>query len=102
VRELAPGGVGAEASWRMLARLTAWNLLPNGRHAHFFNLRAGKRLRPARYRAQVREDLAGLFGLLREGRISAAVAARFPLTDAAAALRFAEQRGKTGKVALIA
>jgi NADPH2:quinone reductase len=50
----------------------------------------------------VREDLAALFGLLREGRISAQVAARFPLTDAAAALRFAEQGGKTGKVALIA
>ena len=101
------GGDGIEASWRMLARggtlvsygsaatkddpgnarlpvlkllarLTAWNLLPNGRHAHFFNLWAGKRLRPARYRAQVREDLAGLFGLLREGRITAQVAARFP------------------------
>ena len=69
------GGDGIEASWRMLARggtlvsygsaatkddpgnarlpvlkllarLTAWNLLPNGRHAHFFNLWAGKRLRP--------------------------------------------------------
>jgi NADPH:quinone reductase-like Zn-dependent oxidoreductase len=125
------GGAGIEASWRMLARggtlvsygsaatkddpgnarlpvlklvarLTAWNLLPNGRHAHFFNLWAGRRLRPARYRAQVREDLAGLFALLREGRISAQVAARFPLTDAAAALRFAEQGGNTGKVALIA
>jgi NADPH:quinone reductase-like Zn-dependent oxidoreductase len=43
-----------------------------------------------------------LFGLLREGRISAQVAARFRRTDAAAALRFAEQGGKTGKVALIA
>src|SRR3954470_18652979 len=125
------GGPGIDASWRMLARggtlvsygsaatkddpgnarlpvlklvarLTAWNLLPNGRHAHFFNLWAGRRLRPARYRAQVREDLAGLFALLREGRISAQVAARFPLTDAAAALRFAEQGGNTGKVALIA
>ena len=87
---------------KLLARLTAWNLLPNGRHAHFFNLWAGKRLRPARHRAQVREDLAGLFGLLRQGRISAQIAARFPLTDAAAALRFAEQGGNTGKVALIA
>ena len=125
------GGDGIETSWRMLApggtlisygtaatkddpgnprlpvlkllgRLTLWNLLPNGRHAHFFNLWAGKRLRPARYRAQVREDLARLFELLRDGRLSAQIAARFPLTDAAAALRFAEQGGKTGKVALIA
>ena len=125
------GGDGIEASWRMLARggtlvsygtaatkdepgnprlpvlkllarLTLWNLLPNGRHAHFFNLWAGKRLRPARYRAQVREDLAQLFELLRDGRLSAQIAARFPLTDAAAALRFAEQGGNTGKVALVA
>src|SRR3954453_5240229 len=88
--------------FKLLARLTVWNVLPNGRSAHFFNLWAGRRLRPARYRAQVREDLAGLFALLREGRISAQVAARFPLTDAAAALRFAEQGGNTGKVALIA
>jgi NADPH:quinone reductase-like Zn-dependent oxidoreductase len=86
---------------KLLARLTTWNLLPNGRHAHFFNLWAGRRLRPDRHRAQVRKDLAGLFGLLREGRISAQIAARFPLTDAAAALRFAEQGGNTGKVALV-
>jgi NADPH:quinone reductase-like Zn-dependent oxidoreductase len=87
---------------KLLGRLTLWNLLPNGRRAHFFNLWAGKRLRPARYRAQVREDLARLFELLRDGRLSAQVAARFPLTDAATALRFAEQGGKTGKVALVA
>ena len=49
----------------------------------------------------MREDLAGLFALLRENRISAQVAARFPLTEAAAALRFAEQGGKTGKVTLV-
>ena len=43
-----------------------------------------------------------VIGLLRQRRLSAQVAARFPLTDAAAALRFAEQGGKTGKVALVA
>jgi NADPH2:quinone reductase len=125
------GGDGIAASWRMLARggtlvsygtaatkddpgnprlpvmkllgrLTLWNLAPNGRHASFFNLWAGRRLRPARFRAQVRHDLAGLFALLREGRLSAQVAGRFPLGDAAAALRFAEQGGKTGKVVIVA
>jgi NADPH:quinone reductase-like Zn-dependent oxidoreductase len=50
----------------------------------------------------VRENLTAPFGLLREGRITAQVAVRFPLTDAAAALRFADEGGKTGKVALIA
>ena len=42
---------------KLLARLTAWNLLPNGRRATFFNLWAGRRLRPARYRAELRQDL---------------------------------------------
>ena len=122
------GGDGIEASWRMLARggtlvsygsaatkddpgnarlpvlkllarLTAWNLLPNGRHAHFFNLWAGKRLRPARYRAQVREDLAGLFGLLREGRITAQVARPLPpdRRGRRAALRGAGRQHRQGR-----
>lgn len=124
------GGAGIEDSWRMLARggtlvsygtaatkddpgnprlpvlkllakLTVWNALPNGRHAHFFNLWAGKRLRPSRYRSQIRDDLAQLFALLRDGRLTAQVAARFPLADAAGALRFAEQGGHTGKTVLV-
>lgn len=87
---------------KLLARLTAWNLLPNGRRAGFFNLWAGKRRAPARFRAQVQEDLGTVFALLREGRLTAQVAGRFPLADAAAALRFAEQGGLTGKVVLLA
>jgi NADPH2:quinone reductase len=87
---------------KLLARLTAWNLLPNGRRAGFFNLWAGKRLRPRRYRRQLRAELAQLFALLRDGRLDAQVAGRFPLADAAAALRFAEQGGHTGKVVLVA
>jgi NADPH2:quinone reductase len=87
---------------KLLARLTLWNLAPNGRRANFFNLWAGKRRRPDRYRAQLREDLERLFALLLEGRLTAQVAGRFPLADAAAALRFAEQGGLTGKVVLLA
>jgi NADPH:quinone reductase-like Zn-dependent oxidoreductase len=125
------GGPGIRASWRMLARggtlvsygtaatkdqpgnpqvpvlkllarLTFWNVAPNGRHASFFNLWAGKRLRPQRFREQLREDLERLFALLLEGRLTAQIAGRFPLADAAAALRFAEQGGHTGKVVLLA
>lgn len=87
---------------KLLGRLTLWNALPNGRRAHFFNLWAGRRLRPERFRAQIRDDLAQLFTLLRDGDLSPQIAGRFPLTDAAAALRFAEQGGHTGKVALVA
>jgi NADPH:quinone reductase-like Zn-dependent oxidoreductase len=84
---------------KLLARLALWNALPNGRHAHFFNLWAGRR-RPARFQAALREDLAEVFGLVRDGHVRPQVAARFPLRDAASALRFAERGGITGKVIL--
>lgn len=86
----------------LLARLTCWNLLPNGRRAGFFNLWAGRRLRPARFRAELRADLAALFELLREGALTPRIAGRFPLDDAAGALRFAESGGNTGKVVIVA
>ena len=86
---------------KLLARLTAWNLVPNGRRATFFNLWAGRRLRPARYRAELRQDLTAVLRLLADGAIAAQVARTFPLTDAAAALRFAEAGGITGKVVLV-
>jgi NADPH:quinone reductase-like Zn-dependent oxidoreductase len=86
---------------KLLARLYAWNALPNGRHAHFFNLWAGRRLRPHRYRAQLARDLGYVLGLLAEGAIMPQIARQFPLTDAAGALRCAEAGGITGKVLLI-
>jgi NADPH2:quinone reductase len=124
------GGPGVLASWRMLARggtlvsygtastldeagnprlpvlkllprLYAWNALPNGRHARFFNLWAGQRLRPRQYRAEVTRDLSRVFDLLAQGAITPQIARQFPLTDAAAALRYAEAGGIIGKVLLI-
>jgi NADPH:quinone reductase-like Zn-dependent oxidoreductase len=86
---------------KLLGRLTAWNLLPNGRSATFFNLWAGRRLRPARFRAQLREDLDAVLQLLAQGAITAQVAREFPLTQAAEALRYAESGGITGKVVLV-
>jgi NADPH2:quinone reductase len=86
---------------KLLARLFAWNALPNGRHAHFFNLWAGRRLRPQHYRAQLARDLGRVLELLAEGAITPQIARQFPLTDAAGALRYAEAGGITGKVLLI-
>jgi NADPH:quinone reductase-like Zn-dependent oxidoreductase len=85
---------------KLLARLTAWNVAPNGRRATFFNLWAGKRLRPARFRTQLREDLGAVLALLASGALEPQVARRFALTDAAAALRYAESGGIAGKVIL--
>jgi NADPH:quinone reductase-like Zn-dependent oxidoreductase len=84
---------------KLLARLAAWNLLPNGRSATFFNLWAGRRNRD-RYRRQLREDLTTVFALLADGTLTAQVGAEFPLTEAAAALRRAEAGGLVGKVVL--
>jgi NADPH:quinone reductase-like Zn-dependent oxidoreductase len=42
-----------------------------------------------------------VLGLLASGALSAQVAARFPLIEAAAALRFGEAGGSSGKVVVI-
>ncbi|WP_327010222.1 medium chain dehydrogenase/reductase family protein [Dactylosporangium sp. NBC_01737] len=114
-RMLAPGGTlvgyGSAATrdhagdprvpvFKLVARLLWWNLLPNGRHATFFDLWKGKRNLP-RYRRQLHEDLTAVLDLLAAGKITARVAKEFPLRDAAAALRFAETAGVAGKVVLI-
>jgi NADPH2:quinone reductase len=124
------GGAGINASWRMLARggalvsygtastkdvagnpqvpvlkllakLTVWNLLPNGKSASFFNLWAGRRFRKDRFRAQLREDLGHVLELVRDGAVTPQIAARFGLEQAAEALRFAEAGGNTGKVLIL-
>jgi NADPH:quinone reductase-like Zn-dependent oxidoreductase len=86
---------------RLLARLAAWNLLPNGRRATFFNLWAGKARNPDRYRTELHSDLGEVFDLLAKGEITAQVAGVFPLSQAADALRYAESGGVTGKVVLV-
>jgi NADPH:quinone reductase-like Zn-dependent oxidoreductase len=85
---------------KLLGRLTIWKLLPNGRRTSFFNLWAGLR-RPDRYWAEVRDDLRHVLDLLAQGDITAQVAARFPLSQAAAALSYAEAGGYTGKVIIV-
>jgi NADPH2:quinone reductase len=76
-------------------------VLPNGRKATFFNLWKGHRFRRARFRAELRADLGRVLALLAEGAITPQIAARFPLSEAAEALRFAEAGGNTGKVLLL-
>ncbi|MBE2319998.1 zinc-binding dehydrogenase [Solirubrobacter sp. CPCC 204708] len=123
------GGAGIDDSWRMLgkggtlvsygtastrdvpgnpalpvlkliAKLQVWNALPNGRRATFFNLWAGYRRRD-RFRARLRADLITVFELLRDGVIEPQIAARYPLEQAAEALRFAEAGGFHGKVVIV-
>ncbi|MGW4525274.1 medium chain dehydrogenase/reductase family protein [Amycolatopsis sp. NPDC004378] len=114
-RLLAPGGTlvayGSAATkddpgnsrlpvLKLFARLLWWNVLPNRRHAHFFNVWGGKR-NLDRFRAKLAEDLTAVFDLAVAGTLQAQVAARIPLTEAAKALTLAESGTVTGKVVLV-
>jgi NADPH:quinone reductase-like Zn-dependent oxidoreductase len=123
------GGAGIQDSWRLLrrggtlvsygtaatkndagnsqlpvlalfARLLLWNILPNGRRAHFYNFWAGKRRR-ATFQRRLREDLIQVLDLLAAGTLTAHIAARIPLADAGHAMELAESHTVAGKVVLI-
>lgn len=85
----------------ILGRVWTWNALPNGRHAYFFNVWAGKGRSKARFRARLRADLTQVFAALRNGEIRGSVAAELPLAQVADALRLAESRTVSGKVVLV-
>jgi NADPH:quinone reductase-like Zn-dependent oxidoreductase len=84
----------------LFARLLAWNHLPNGKSAHFYNFWAGKR-RIAAFRARLAEDLSQVLALVADGVLTPQIAARVPLADAGAALAVAESRTVMGKVVIV-
>lgn len=86
---------------KAIGQALVWSVLPNGRKATFYDLWSGHRLRPARFRRRLEDDLGQVFELLRTGTITANIAASFPLTEAAAALTLAESRTLNGKVVLL-
>jgi NADPH:quinone reductase-like Zn-dependent oxidoreductase len=85
---------------KLLARVWLWNALPNGRHAYFFNVWAGRALNRDRFRARLRHDLTEVLEALRRGEITARIAAELPLTQVAEAIRLAESGTVAGKVVL--
>ncbi|HEX3780780.1 MAG TPA: medium chain dehydrogenase/reductase family protein [Pseudonocardiaceae bacterium] len=86
---------------KTLARMWLWNVLPNGRNAHFFNVWAGRKLTRGRFMARQRTDLTALFDLIATGQLTAQVAATLPLSRTAEAMKLAESRTSVGKVILI-
>ena len=94
------GGLGLPFM-KAIGQALLWTALPNGRTATFYNLWSGHKFRPARFRRRLEEDLGHVFELLAAGTITANIAARFPLTEAAAALTLAESRTLNGKVILL-
>ncbi|WP_414944008.1 medium chain dehydrogenase/reductase family protein [Amycolatopsis sp. cmx-11-32] len=85
---------------KILARVLLWNSLPNGRNAYFFNVWAGRAFAKNRFRARLRTDLTQVFAALKDGSITAQVAARLPLSRVAEAMRLAESGTVAGKVVL--
>ena len=84
---------------KILARVLAWNALPNGRSAYFYNIWAGLRRKDAFY-DRLRADLTEVFAVMRSGRLTAQVAGVLPLARVADALRLAESGTVAGKVVL--
>ena len=90
----------------LLAKLAFWNHLPTHKHASFYDIWAGAgkpdSAKREAFRARLRTDLTHVFGLLRDGVLTAKIAARFPLSEAAEAMELAESSGRTavGKIIL--
>lgn len=85
---------------KLFGRLLAWNHLPNGKNAHFYNFWAGRR-RLADFRARLSQDLTEVLRLVAAGAVVPRIAARIPLTETAAALTLAESRTVLGKVVIV-
>ncbi|GAB1333035.1 medium chain dehydrogenase/reductase family protein [Streptomyces sennicomposti] len=85
---------------KLLGRIWAWNALPNGRRAYFFNVWAGRALSPSRFRGRLHADLTEVFAALQRGEITAQIAAELPLARVAEAMRLAESGTVAGKVVL--
>lgn len=91
----------------VLTKLAFWNYLPTRKHASFFDVWAGAgkpgSAKREAFRARVRTDLTHVFGLLRDGVLTAKIAARYPLTEVAAAMELSESSARTtlGKILLV-
>lgn len=83
---------------RLIAQLTWWNLLPNGRKALFYNVMAGRGSQA--FQTRLQEDFAQLMHLLSLGVLTPRIAARFPLDHIQEAMELAESRTVYGKVIL--
>jgi len=86
----------------IVSRFALWSALPNqGRSAVFYNFWGGKTISPTRFRRRLAADLHSVLRLLEQGAITAPVAERIPLRDAARALTLAESGTVRGKVVLV-
>lgn len=83
----------------LLAQLTKYNLMPNGRKAGFYNIWGGKGRRA--FLPRMKEDFMHVMMLLADGVLTPRIAARFPLAQISDAMKLAESRTVYGKVILL-
>jgi NADPH:quinone reductase-like Zn-dependent oxidoreductase len=82
----------------LISKLLWWTILPNGKHAGFYNIWSGKGSKA--FINNMREDFASISQLMLQGLLKAKIAKVFPLTEVAEAMEFAESRTAYGKVIL--
>jgi NADPH:quinone reductase-like Zn-dependent oxidoreductase len=85
---------------KILGQVWSWNAEPNGKHAYFYNIWAGRSTGKDKFRARLHEDLTQVLQAMAEGHLKPQVAAKFPLARAAEALTLAESGTVAGKVIL--
>jgi NADPH2:quinone reductase len=98
---LASGRSGSRHRFRAIAIFGvyiagSW-LLPGRKRVVIYSIQTLKRLKPAVFR----QDLIGLFELLREHRIKPLIARRLPLAEAKHAHELLGEGGVTGKIVLV-
>lgn len=113
---LAPGGTlvsyaiidavaGTGSLWppflKAIGQTLWWSAMPNSKNATFYDLWSGHALRKARFRRHLEHDLGQVLALLADGTLQPTIAARYPLSEVAAALTLAESRTVNGKIVLI-
>ena len=85
------------ATFRLLARVLLYNLLPNGKSAAYYGTGASRF-----NRRPFLEDWAILFRLLEEGKIKPVIMQKFPLLEAAQANALLESGQVIGNLVLLA
>ena len=95
------------SAWTPIVKNMLWalskNLVPGGRRVRSFDVwgRAELGLSRAAFFARYRRDLAAVLERVARGELRATIAATFPLTQAAEALRLHESGKTAGKILLV-
>ena len=82
--------------WGFFKLLLGWKLIPDGKSSCFYNIQSRREAKPDEFKA----DVAALFALLAEGKLSPAIDCVMPLRDAAEAHRRIDAAQVTGKIVL--